>query len=69
MSRFRSIRLKIVAPLALFILIVAIFNSIYFPSKEADRINAIFQQRLEISLATLVLGTSISIKLRMGISI
>ena len=61
MSRFRSIRLKIVAPLALFILVVAIFNSMYFPSKEADRINAIFQQRLEISLATLVLGTSISI--------
>ena len=61
MPRFNSIRLKIIAPLALFILAIGAFNSIYFPSKEAALINATFQERLRRAVDTLVLGAGISI--------
>ena len=61
MPRFNSIRLKIVVPLAVFILAIGIFNSIYFPSKEAALINSTFQERLRKAVDTLVLGAGISI--------
>jgi methyl-accepting chemotaxis protein WspA len=60
MAKFRSIRLKIVAPLAIFIGVVAVFNSIYFPTREARLIDAIFRERLSKAVDTLILGTGIS---------
>ena len=61
MLKTDSIRFKIIAPLAAFILGIGVFNVYYFPSKEADLINSVFEGRLRQAVNTLTLGTSISI--------
>ncbi len=61
MLKMASIRFKIIAPLAVFILGIAVFNVYYFPTKEASIISAVFEDRLRQAVATLTLGTSISI--------
>jgi methyl-accepting chemotaxis protein len=61
MFKMNSIRFKIIAPLAIFILGIAAFNVYYFPSREAGIIKSVFEERLRQAVNTLALGTSISI--------
>ena len=61
MPSFDSIQVKITAPLAAFILFIAVFTAVYFPQKEAELITAKFHERLRHAVDILSLGTSISI--------
>lgn len=61
MFKFKSIRYKIITPLVLLMVAVAIFMSTYFPMQQADLINLLFHERLKKSAETLALGASISI--------
>ena len=60
MPKFRSIRLKLVTPLAVFTVSVAAFTAIYFPYQESRLINEIFHERLRKAVDTLGLGMGIS---------
>ena len=61
MFRFKSIRTKIIVPLALFMVAVAIFNSTYFPTRQAAAINSAFRDHLRQAVDTLILGAGIAI--------
>jgi hypothetical protein len=58
MFKINSIRVKLVAPLALFMLVIAAFNTTYFPAQQGEAINETFRIRLTKTLETLTLGTS-----------
>jgi methyl-accepting chemotaxis protein len=60
MAKFRSIKIKIVTPLAIFIVAVALFTAAYFPYQESRLINGIFHERLRKAVDTLALGIGIS---------
>ena len=60
-ARFRSIRTKLVVPLAAFMIAAAVFSSTYFPSRQTGLINDQFRQRLSQAVMTLTVGTSISV--------
>ena len=61
MPRLNSIRIKIILPLAIFIVATAVFNSIYFPAKESELINKTFRELLRNAVDTLALGAGISL--------
>ncbi len=61
MPKLSSVRFKILAPLGLFVLAIAGFNSLYFPAQEEELINVLFQERLRKAVDTLALGAGISI--------
>lgn len=56
-----SIRFKFLAPLALFILGVAVFNALYFPGREADQIDALYRDRLRSAAHILKLGMGVAL--------
>ena len=60
MVKLNSIRVKLVAPLVLFMLVIATFNTVYFPAQQEEAINEGFRIRLTKTLETLILGTSIA---------
>tara|TARA_Y100000588_G_scaffold251439_1_gene265924 strand:- start:1489 stop:2373 length:885 start_codon:yes stop_codon:yes gene_type:complete len=61
MAKHYTIRLKLVVPLAIFMIGVAIFNAIYFPTQQSELINENFRAQLENNIEVLSLGTSVSI--------
>jgi hypothetical protein len=61
MAKNYTIRLKLVVPLAVFMIAIAVFNSTYFPTRQSSLINKNFHERMEQAIGLLTLGTSISI--------
>ena len=61
MYKLRSVRLKIIIPLMLLMVAVAVFIATYFPVRQARMIDELFRERLKQSVEVLALGASVSI--------
>ncbi len=57
---FGSVQMKIIVPLALFMVVYAAFNSLHYPAQQARLINAKYHIHLRLELDKLILGTSLS---------
>ena len=59
-SGLKSIKVKLLVPIAVFTVATAVFNATYYPAIELERIGAQFREKLDATLNTLVLGLEIS---------
>jgi len=59
-SGLKSIKVKLIVPIAVFTVATAVFNATYYPAIKLERIGAQFREKLDATLNTLVLGLEIS---------
>ena len=59
-SGLKSIKVKLLVPIAVFTVATAVFNATYCPAIKLERIGAQFREKLDATLNTLVLGLEIS---------
>jgi hypothetical protein len=62
MSRFISIKFKLLVPIAVFTVAIAVFNATYYPVIELEHIGERFREKLDDTLNTLVLGLRLSFR-------